>query len=70
MNLDSIDFSQELPLGGKIYLNNASVSIMPHSSIKKMSDFLIRYSSNGPDSIYSEQFLKERLMQIRKKISN
>ncbi len=69
MNLDSIDFSKELPLGGKIYLNNASVSIMPHSSIKKMNDFLIEYNSNGPDSIYSERFLKEKLLQIRKKIS-
>lgn len=70
MNLDSIDFSKELPHNGKIYLNNASVSIMPYSSIKEMSDFLIKYSSIGPDSIDSELFLKERLMQIRKKIAN
>ena len=43
---------------------------MPYSSIREMSDFLIKYSSIGPDSIDSEQFLKERLMQIRKKIAN
>ena len=70
MNLDSSDFSKEIPQNGKIYLNNASVSLMPYSSIKEMSDFLIKYNSNGPDSIDSEQFLKERLMQIRKKIAN
>lgn len=70
MNLGSVDFSKELPQNGKIYLNNASVSIMPYSSINEMKDFLIRYNSLGPDSIDSEKFLKQRLMQIRKKISN
>ena len=70
MNLDSTDFSKEFPQDGIIYLNNASVSRMPYSSIKAMNDFLIEYSSIGPDSIASEQFLKERLMSIRKKIAN
>jgi len=70
MNLDSIDFSKELPQNGKIYLNNASVSLMPFSSIKTMSDFLVNYSSIGPDSIDSEQFLKEKLIRIRKSIAN
>jgi cysteine desulfurase/selenocysteine lyase len=69
MDLDSTDFSKELPQNGKIYLNNASVSIMPYSSIKEMNDFLIKYSSIGPDSIESEQFLKEKLMRIRKNIA-
>jgi cysteine desulfurase/selenocysteine lyase len=70
MDLDSTDFSKELPQNGKIYLNNASVSITPYSSIEAMRDFLIKYSSIGPDSIDSEQFLKERLMRIRKKIAD
>ncbi len=70
MNLDSIDFSEELPQNGKIYLNNASVSLMPFSSIKAMSDFLVNYSSIGPDSIDSEQFLKEKLIRIRKSIAD
>lgn len=70
MDLDSTDFSKEIPQNGKIYLNNASVSLMPYRSIKEMSDFLIKYNSIGPDSINSEQFLKERLMGIRKKIAN
>ena len=70
MSLDSTDFSKEIPQDGKIYLNNASVSRMPYSSIKEMGDFLIKYSSIGPDSIESELFLKERLMGIRKKIAN
>ena len=70
MNLESVDFSKEIPQNGKIYLNNASVSRMSYSSISEMSDFLIKYNSVGPDSIDSEQFLKERLMRIRKKIAN
>ncbi len=70
MNLDSIDFSKELPQNGKIYLNNASVSLMPFSSIKAMNDFLVNYSSIGPDSIDSEQFLKEKLIRIRKSIAD
>lgn len=70
MNLDSVDFSKELPINEKIYLNNASVSIMPYSSIKKMKNFLETYGAMGPDSIESEQFLKEKLMQTRKKISD
>ena len=68
MNLSSIDFSKELPIE-KIYLNNASVSLTPYSSIKKMNDFLVTYSSMGPDSIESEQFLNAKLIQIRKKIA-
>jgi cysteine desulfurase / selenocysteine lyase len=70
MNLDSVDFSKELHQGGKIYLNNASVSLMPSVSIDAMKDFLINYNSIGPDSIESEVFLKEKLNGIRKTIAN
>ncbi len=70
MNLDSVDFSKELHQDGKIYLNNASVSLMPSVSIEAMKDFLINYNSIGPDSIESEVFLKEKLFGIRKTIAN
>jgi cysteine desulfurase/selenocysteine lyase len=70
MNLDSANFSKDLPQDGKIYLNNASVSIMPFSSINAMKNFLISYCAKGPDSLDSDIFLKETLIRIRKSIAN
>jgi len=70
MNLDSTDFMQDFPQDGKIYLNNASVSLMPFSSIEAMKNFLVNYSIKGPDSINSDVFLKEKLIRIRRTISN
>ncbi len=70
MNLDSADFMQDFPKDKKIYLNNASTSLMPFSSIEAMKSFLVNYSTIGPDSIDSDGFLKEKLIQIRKTISN
>jgi len=70
MNLDSTDFMQDFPQDGKIYLNNASVSLMPFLSIKAMKNFLVDYSTRGPDSIDSDVFLKEKLIRIRRTISN
>ena len=70
MNLDSTDFMQDFPQDGKIYLNNASVSLMPFSSIEAMKNFLVNYSIKGPDSIDSDVFLREKLIRIRRTISN
>ena len=70
MNLDSTDFMQDFPQDGKIYLNNASVSLMPFLSIEAMKNFLVNYSIKGPDSINSDIFLKEKLIRIRRTISN
>lgn len=61
----SVDFSGK----EKIYLNNASVSLMPFSSIKAMTDFQISYSEIGPDSIESEDFIKEKLVGVRKAVA-
>jgi cysteine desulfurase/selenocysteine lyase len=61
---------QDFPQDGKIYLNNASVSLMPFSSIEAMKNFLVNYSIKGPDSIDSDVFLKEKLIRIRRTISN
>ncbi|MGI0064549.1 MAG: aminotransferase class V-fold PLP-dependent enzyme [Nitrosopumilaceae archaeon] len=61
---------QNFPQDGKIYLNNASVSLMPFSSIEAMKNFLVNYSAKGPDSIDSNIFLKEKLIRIRRTISN
>ena len=53
----------------KIYLNNASVSVMPKISIEAMKQFLIDYSEMGPDSPESEIFIKELWEKTRKAVS-
>lgn len=65
MNLDSKDVSEDFQTN-KIYLNNASVSLMPTQSIEAMKEFLISYNSKGPDSINSESFVTEILKKTRK----
>ena len=66
MNLVSKDISNDFPSSNKVYLNNASVSLMPSQSIDSMKDFLISYNSLGPDSKDSESFVAEKLENIRK----
>ena len=66
MNFENIE--ENFPTD-KIYLNNASVSIMPSSSINNMKDFLLTYDKIGPDSTESEQFIKELWIKTRKTVS-
>jgi len=69
MNLVSKDISDDFPRSDKIYLNNASVSLMPLQSIEAMNEFLISYNSIGPDSKDSEPFITEKLRNVRKIIA-
>ncbi len=69
MNLASKDISNDFPTSDKIYLNNASVSLMPTQSIEAMKEFLVTYNSIGPDSKDSESFVTEKLRNIRKTIA-
>ena len=69
MNLVSKHISDDFPTSEKIYLNNASVSIMPSQSIEAMKEFLITYNSVGPDSKESELLVTEKLQNIRKTIA-
>ncbi len=66
MNFDSI--SEEFQTD-KIYLNNASVSVMPKISIEAMRQFLVSYSEMGPDSPESEIFIKELWDKTRVAVS-
>ena len=66
MNFDSI--SEEFQTDN-IYLNNASVSVMPKTSIQAMNKFLISYSEMGPDSPESEVFIKELWEKTRTSIA-
>lgn len=69
MNSVFNDISEDFPNSDKIYLNNASVSLMPLTSIEAIHDFLIDYNSIGPDSVESTQFITQKLQNIRKTIS-
>ena len=69
MNLMSKDISNDFPVSNKIYLNNASVSLMPSQSINAMNDFLILYNSLGPDSNDSALLIEEKLNNVRKIIA-
>ena len=69
MNLMSKDISDDFPVSNKIYLNNASVSLMPSQSINAMNDFLISYNSLGPDSSDSASLIEEKLNNVRKIIA-
>jgi len=66
MNFDSV--SEEFQTD-KIYLNNASVSVMPKISIEAMKKFLVSYSEMGPDSPESEIFINELWDKTRSAIS-
>ncbi|RMW40535.1 MAG: aminotransferase class V-fold PLP-dependent enzyme, partial [Candidatus Nitrosopelagicus sp.] len=66
MNFDSI--SEEFQTD-KIYLNNASVSVMPKISIEAMKQFLVSYSEMGPDSPESEIFIRELWDKTRNAVS-
>jgi len=69
MNLD-YDVTQDFPYKNRIYLNNASTSLMPISSIKAMTDFLVTYNEMGPDSSTADDLVREKLFLVRKAISH
>jgi len=54
----------------RIYLNNGSISPLPISSIKSMTDFNIRYSEVGPDSKEFTNYLDELKLETRKRIAD
>ena len=66
MNFESI--SEEFQTD-KIYLNNASVSVMPKVTIETMRQFLISYSEMGPDSPESEIFINQLWKNVREAVS-
>ncbi len=65
----NLDFSQEFPYKDRIYLNNASTSRMPKTSMKAMGDFLLKYNHYGPNSELSDNYVRERINNLRKAIS-
>ncbi|MGQ0795093.1 MAG: aminotransferase class V-fold PLP-dependent enzyme [Nitrosopumilaceae archaeon] len=69
MNLD-YNVAEDFPYKSRIYLNNASTSLMPISSIKAMTDFLVTYNEAGPDSSIADELVREKLSLLRKAIAH
>ncbi|MDE0266689.1 MAG: aminotransferase class V-fold PLP-dependent enzyme [Thaumarchaeota archaeon] len=64
------DFADDFAYtGDRIYLNSASVSVMPEPSIDAMRDFLIEYNSAGPDSAVSKELVTKKIQNVRSMIS-
>lgn len=63
------DVSDDFLSDSRIYLNNASVSLMPLQSIDAMREFLVSYNKLGPDSAGSKQLVLEKLKSARNVIS-
>ncbi|RNJ78088.1 MAG: aminotransferase class V-fold PLP-dependent enzyme [Nitrosopumilus sp. H13] len=63
------DISADFAGSDKIYVNNASVSLMPVCSIDAMREFLVSYCSLGPDSAESDEFVREKLQNARRVIA-
>lgn len=69
MNLNSDEIKDDFVHGGKIYLNSASVSLMPVQSVDAMREFLVEYNSVGPDSPSSRPLVAEKFQGVRRTIS-
>jgi cysteine desulfurase/selenocysteine lyase len=69
MNLDQELISHSFIKSDRIYLNNASSSLIPLQTIKVMTDFTIRYNELGPDSLDFAAFLTEKTIHLRDAIS-
>ncbi len=69
MNLNSDEIINDFVHGDKIYLNSASVSLMPVESVEAMREFLMQYNTVGPDSLSSEPIVTEKFNSVRDIIS-
>lgn len=69
MNLDDEFISQSFVKGTRIYLNNASSSLIPINTMKVMTDFTMQYNTLGPDSLDFAALLAEKNILLRKTLS-
>ncbi len=64
------DIYHEFPSMGVSYMNNASVSRLPLSSIQAMNDFLLQYNDVGPDSQAAAKMIEDLSSKVRRKIAS
>ena len=69
MNLDEELIEKSFPKSSRVYLNNASSSLIPLSTIKAMTDFTIRYNELGPDSQDLATLVSQKSNELRQTIS-
>jgi cysteine desulfurase/selenocysteine lyase len=70
-SLDVESIQKDFPVTRKIvYMNNGSLAPLPLSSIKAMTDFLIRYSEVGPDSSTIQEYIVSLMNELRIRISH
>jgi cysteine desulfurase/selenocysteine lyase len=69
MNLDQELIENSFPKSSRIYLNNASSSLIPLSTIKVMTDFTLKYDELGPDSLDFASLLSIKSNELRQTIS-
>lgn len=69
MNLDEGFISQSFVRSDRIYLNNASSSLIPVQSMKTMTDFMLQYNKLGPDSRDFSSLLAEKTNNLRSSVS-
>lgn len=69
MNLDQELISSSFPRSSRVYLNNASSSLIPLNTIKAMTDFTLRYNDLGPDSLDFASLLSIKSNELRSTIS-
>ena len=63
------DVKEDFNFGNKIYLNNASVSLVPKPAIEAMNDFLTQYNTLGADSKTCDSYVNDKLANTRRIIS-
>jgi cysteine desulfurase / selenocysteine lyase len=54
----------------KIYMNNGSIAPTPLSTIKSITDTLLRYSIEGPDSKTVNEYITSLIRDLRNRISH
>ena len=70
LSVNAGDFADDFAYSGRrIYLNNASVSLMPKSSIEAIKEFLLTYNSVGPDSAGADELVTKKIRSVRHIIS-
>src|ERR671924_248409 len=54
----------------KVYMNNGAIAPIPISTIKSITDFLLKYSENGPDSKITYEYIVSLMKELRTRITH
>ena len=69
--LDAADVRRDFAVTRKtIYMNNGAIAPTPLSTIKAVTNFLLKVSEDGPDSAATAEYLTSLLNEVRTRISH